>query len=68
MTTLNVVPLGIGAEGVITSLVSPHGSPCDAAWLLIGAQGFGLVAETGFVFDAACASGSGSSAPLGSPA
>ena len=55
---------------MITSFVSPHGAPCEAALLLIGAQagGYGLVALTGFVFDAACASGSGSSQPFGSPA
>src|ERR1700754_1911352 len=70
MTTLNVVPVGIGCAGVMTSFVSPHGAPWDAAWLLTGAHagGFGLVALTGFVFDAACASGSGSSQPFGSPA
>ena len=53
----------------MTSLVSPHWTPCWAAALPAGAHagGFGLVALTGFVFDAACASGSGSSGPFGLP-
>src|SRR5690349_5976340 len=53
----------------MTSLVSPHWTPCWAAWLPAGAQagGFGLVAETGLVFDAAWASGLGSSGPFGLP-
>src|SRR3954470_15444340 len=53
----------------MTSLVAGHCTPCCEAALLIGAHagGFGLVAETGLEFDAACASGSGSSWPFGSP-
>ena len=68
-TTLNSLPAGIGADGVITSLFAGHGTPCSAASSPTGAQagGFGLVALTGFEFDAAWASGSGSSWPFGSP-
>src|SRR4051794_28396884 len=69
MTTLNVVPAGIGADGVITSLVSLHALPCETALRVSGAQagGFGLVALTGLVSEAWWASGAGSSGPLGSP-
>ena len=68
--TLKSVPLGIGARGVITSLVG------DARLVLpsrprcvVGAQagGFGLAALIGIVRPVRCASGSGSSWPFGSP-
>src|SRR5690349_1532196 len=67
--TVNSVPAGIGADGVITSLVAGHCTPCRAADVPVGAQagGFGLVALTGLEFDAACAAGSGSSRPFGLP-
>jgi hypothetical protein len=67
--TAKSVPLGIGAAGVITSLVSPHGRFCAAAALDVGGQagGFGLSALMGVVSPVRCASGSGSSWPSGSP-
>src|SRR3954470_4224796 len=69
MRTTNVPPSAIGAEGVITSLFAGHWAPF---WLLLltcgeHAGGFGFVALTGFTFETACAAGSGSSWPFGSP-
>ena len=64
-----VVPSGIGTEGVTTSLFAGHGVPFCEVLLTCGEQagGFGFVALTGFVFETACAAGSGSSWPFGSP-
>src|SRR3954465_12194364 len=63
------MPLGIGAAGVITSLVGKHGWSIPAVPERDGAHagGFGFVALIGFVSPLRCASGSGSSWPLGSP-
>src|SRR3954452_12137468 len=69
MVTTNDAPSGIGTEGVITSFVAGHCSPfCDAPFT-VGehAGGFGFVALTGVVVPTACANGSGSACPLGSP-
>jgi hypothetical protein len=67
--TLKSLPLGIGTDGVITSLVARQGRFCCAAALDVGAQagGFGLAALIGVTRPVRCASGSGSSWPLGSP-
>src|SRR5580765_7230257 len=69
MRTTNVSPSAIGAEGVITSLLAGHCVPFWALPLTCGEQagGFGFVALTGFAFETACAAGSGSSWPFGSP-
>ena len=66
---MTVVPSGIGTEGVTTSLFAGHGFPFCVLLLTWGehAGGFGFVALTGFEFDTACAAGSGSSWPFGSP-
>ena len=69
--TLNSVPLGIGVAGVITSLFAGHGWPWSAApvpgGVQAGGSGLAPAPPTGLVSDAACASGSGSSGPFGSP-
>ena len=66
---MNVVPSGIGADGVTTSLFAGHCVPFCVSLLTCGEQagGFGFVALTGFEFDTACAARSGSSWPFGSP-
>src|SRR5512143_492869 len=66
---MNVDPLGIGDEGVITSLFAGHCWPFWESPSTWGEQagGFGFVALTGFTFETACASGSGSFCPFGSP-
>ena len=66
---MNVVPSGIGADGVTTSLFAGHCVPFCVSLLTCGEQagGFGFVALTGFAFETACAAGSGSSWPFGSP-
>ena len=66
---MTVVPFGIGTEGVTTSLFAGHCVPFCEVLLTCGEQagGFGFVALTGFVFETACAAGSGSFCPFGSP-
>src|SRR5262249_55965453 len=58
-----------GDAGVITSLLAGHCCPFCALPLTDGEQagGFGFVALTGFTFEIACAAGSGSFWPFGSP-
>ena len=53
----------------MTSLLAGHWVPFWALPLTCGEQagGFGFVALTGFTFDTAWASGSGSSGPFGLP-
>src|SRR5580765_1318600 len=67
--TVKVVPVGSGVDGVMTSFVAGHCVPTCDAEVDCGEQagGFGFDALTGFTVEAACASGSGSSGPLGSP-
>ena len=66
---MNVVPFGIGVDGTTTSLFAGHCRPFCVVLFTCGehAGGFGFVALTGFEFETACAAGSGSSWPFGSP-
>ncbi|MFL5925474.1 MAG: hypothetical protein ACJ77E_00870 [Gaiellaceae bacterium] len=75
--TTNLAPLGIGLEGVTTSLFAGHCVPSRSNCLfgfVVGssgehAGGKGLLSgpPTGLSSPAACARGSGSFWPLGSP-
>src|ERR1051325_10811549 len=69
MRTTTVESAGTGTAGVTTSLFAGHCVPICELLVVCGEQagGFGFVALTGFAFETACAAGSGSSWPFGSP-